>query len=95
MLGRAEARSRCRGYTSPGHYIPLAISAPTARATTQTTTTTDNVTKAPPTPSRAKPMDGPSKPSKKRPPTGFRRRSRRHAKRAPKAARVTSQMARR
>jgi len=69
--------------------------APTARATTQTTTTTDNVTKAPPTPSRAKPMDGPSKPSKKRPPTGFRRRSRRHAKRAPKAARVTSQMARR
>ena len=75
--------------------LALAISAPTARTTTQATTTTDNATKAPPTPSRAKPMDGSSKPSRKGPPTGFRRRSKPHAQRAPRAARVTSQMARR
>jgi hypothetical protein len=63
--------------------------APTAHTTPQATTTTDNITELPP-PSRAK------KRRRKVPPTPpRRRRSRLHAKRAPKAARVTSQMARR
>jgi hypothetical protein len=52
--------------------------------------------KATPTPSRAKPVDGPSKRPRTTPPTAFRRRKpKTHAKRIPKAARVTSQMARR
>jgi hypothetical protein len=54
------------------------------------------VIKASPTPSRAKPVDGPSKHTRMTPPTAFRRRkTRTHSRRISKAARVTYQMARR
>jgi hypothetical protein len=50
--------------------------APTAQTDTPSQrTTTTRITKAPPTPIRAKPADGPSKTTRVTPPTGFRRRS--------------------
>jgi transposase InsO family protein len=45
---------------------------------------TTRVTKAPPTPIRAKPVDGPSKTTRMTPPTGFRRRSGRSRSRTSK-----------
>ncbi len=61
---------------------------------------TSTATNAPPTPSRAKPVDGPSKHSRMTPPTGFRQRSRKSLATAKRPAplafrRVTSLVARR
>ena len=75
--------------------------APTAQTDDQSRTkSTAKLTKAPPTPWRAKPVDGPSKHTRKTPPTGFRRRpstSTRTGKRLPPqtASRVTFLVARR
>jgi len=74
--------------------------APTAQTDDQSRNKTEKATAAPPTPGRAKPVDGPSKHTRLTPPTGFRRRSRkpRPATKPPASAkppRVTFLMSRR
>jgi hypothetical protein len=74
--------------------LPTAPTAHTERTITQAEDKPPQ--KTPPTPSRAKPVDRPSKPLRRTPPTASQRcPTSSHAKRVPKAARVTSQMARR